>query len=142
VETQRCLDRDLTRWGLGPWTEDKSLSRFRDLVSELENTKFSEAKPFTAYSVPWPILGDPAGFVLHEIEWSLVDKFFDCIRLRIPFTDYKDLLHKVHLMFHPDRWKSRGYLTTVQNEETRKALESAGNIISQAVMPLWKKTKA
>jgi len=142
-ETQRCLRRNTSEWGVGStWSIAKSLSRVKTLVGEMEKLKFSESQPFTSHVVPWPVLGDPALFVASELEWSSVDTFFERVQLQFDSAGYKEFVHRVHLMYHPDRWKSKGYLVTVQDEEERGVLERAGNVVSQAVTPLWRKTRS
>ena len=142
-ESQRCLRRNMSEWGVGSqWFITKSLSRVKTLVAEMEKLKFSESQPFTSHVVPWPVLGDPALFVASELEWSSIDTFFERVQLQFDSVGYKEFVHRVHLMFHPDRWKSKGYLVTVQDEEERGVLERAGNVVSQAVTPLWRKTRS
>ncbi|KAJ7143711.1 hypothetical protein C8R44DRAFT_758720 [Mycena epipterygia] len=55
--------------------------------------------------------------------------------------EYGSLVEKVHRMFHPDKWKARGVLTTVMDEELRSSLETAGNVVAQAMTPLWRSSK-
>ena len=142
-ETRRCLRRNTSEWGVGStWSISRSLSRVKTMVAEMEKLKFSESQPFTSHVVPWPVLGDPALFVASELEWSSVDTFFERVQLQFDSVGYKEFVHRVHLMFHPDRWKSKGYLVTVQDEEERGVLERAGNVVSQAVTPLWRKTRS
>jgi hypothetical protein len=54
---------------------------------------------------------------------------------------YKSLVEKVHRLFHPDKWKSRRSLVTVMDEELRKLLEEAGNVVAQAMTPIWRRSK-
>ena len=49
-----------------------------------------------------------------------ITKFFDTMRAILSMEDYKDLLKKSSLRFHPDHWSIR--LNSVVNEEERKAI--------------------
>ncbi|KAJ7348090.1 hypothetical protein DFH08DRAFT_960443 [Mycena albidolilacea] len=78
-----------------------------------------------------------------EIDWGAVEAFF--LRAKGQFgvnvAGYNTLVEKVHRLFHPDKWKSRRLLVTVMDEELRKSLEEAGNVVAQAMTPIWRKSK-
>lgn len=143
-EEARCRDRDQTFRGQGPWSNRKAFQRFQAVMEELESTKFSESQPLTSGAIPWPLLGDPYNFKREDVEWATAETFFTTIRVNpgMEMKEYKDLIARVHRMFHPDRWGARGILQTVLDEEMRDALQKAGSVVSQAVTPLWTQSKS
>ncbi|KAJ7821684.1 hypothetical protein B0H14DRAFT_3733246 [Mycena olivaceomarginata] len=119
-----------------------ALERLEFLIEEFNTIKFSEAQPLTYHVIPWPVLADPYNDV-EPIDWGAVEAFF--LRAKGQFgvnvAGYNTLVEKVHRLFHPDKWKSRRLLVTVMDEELRKSLEEAGNVVAQAMTPIWRKSK-
>jgi hypothetical protein len=70
-----------------------------------------------------------------------VEGFVREFRNQLQLSAYKDLLEKTHRRFHPDRWSSRGLLATIFDEGTREEIREAGNIVSQAITPIWRQSK-
>ncbi|KAJ7263047.1 hypothetical protein C8J57DRAFT_446031 [Mycena rebaudengoi] len=142
-EEKRCQLRDIERWGTGEWTEARALERLRALMGEFEKIKFSEEQPLTFEVVPWPMLVDPFDMDVEQIDWNAVEAFFARAKgqLLANPADYKTLVERAHRMFHPDKWKARGLLSTVIDDALRKSLETAGNVVAQAMTPLWRKSK-
>ncbi|THU93432.1 hypothetical protein K435DRAFT_861518 [Dendrothele bispora CBS 962.96] len=117
------------------------LSRFKLIMDEFEKTKFSINTPMTALSILWSVLDDPIQFDVENVQWDSVEKFFGSVQLMVDTSEYKALVEKSHKMFHPDRWRSRNLLSTVMEENERCTLERAGNIVSQAITPIWRKSR-
>ncbi|KAL0581280.1 hypothetical protein V5O48_000763 [Marasmius crinis-equi] len=147
-ERKRCCERDMQKWGTGEWTSPRALERFKIVLAEFESITYTEDQPLTMGSVPWPILTDPfdvdtedPGKALEELEWGMVEVFFRDIAKYVDLTEYKTLLERTNLAFHPDRWKARRLLDTVVEEDVRGWLEAKGNMVAQAVTPLWKESK-
>ena len=142
-EELRCKHRDEIKWGYRRWTELCALERCRALMDEFEQFRFSESQPLTVRSVPWPVLEDPFRFDPSDLEWWMVEQFFGKAKSLIgtDVKEYNQLIERSHRMFHPDRWKSRRLLQSVKNRVLRDTLERAGNIVSQAVTPLWKESR-
>ncbi|KAK7062658.1 hypothetical protein VNI00_000146 [Paramarasmius palmivorus] len=147
-ERKRCQERDLRLWGTGEWTCARALERFKVLLSDFEMITFTEDIPLTAVAIPWPILKDPfeldfddSGRMLEELEWSMVEAFFRTAGRLVDISEYWSLVERTHRAFHPDRWRARRVLDTVMNEDARGWLDAKGNMVSQAVTPLWKEAK-
>jgi hypothetical protein len=104
-------------------------------------TKFSESDPLTFADVPWPVLHCPGSFSVEDVDWASVERFFEAIQAHLRGQDYKSIVEKSHRRFHPDRWKSRGLLKSVDGEEERGFLEVAANTVAQALTPLWTRLK-
>ncbi|KAJ7796037.1 hypothetical protein B0H14DRAFT_3552635 [Mycena olivaceomarginata] len=143
AEERRCAQRDQNMWGsVAQWTPAHALERLEFLIEEFNTIKFSEAQPLTYHVIPWPVLADPYNNV-KQIDWDAVEAFF--LRAKGQFgvnvAGYNTLVEKVHRLFHPDKWKSRRLLVTVMDEELRKSLEEAGNVVAQAMTPIWRKSK-
>lgn len=143
-EKVRCRDRDVEKWGTGPWTHARALQRFRSLSEEFLKISFSESKPLTEGAIPWPVLDDPFDFQLEHLDWQRVEAFFKEAARMLGGTsgEYKTLVEKSHRLFHPDRWRSRNLMVTVLDEDLRKSLEKSGNTVSQAITPLWTKSRS
>lgn len=145
-EERRCKSRDREQWAptFTGWTHKRAYERFIVLLDEFTKIKFTEEKPLTAGTVPWPVLNNPH----HELDvtvlddWSLVETFFAAVK-PYPKTakEYRDLVQNTHLAFHPDRWRGRKILQTVMDDTQREAFEQAGLKVSQAITPIWSKTK-
>jgi len=142
-ERTRCRQRDRKLWGSGLWTNTRALERFKSQTEEFDRIKFSETQPLTIEVVPWPVFDEPSDFEVEQLDWSMVGAFWASVKLEMAFTpaEYTSLLEKAHRMFHPDKWKSRGLLNTLLDEALRKSLETAVNVVSQAITPLWRKSR-
>ncbi|KAG5642067.1 hypothetical protein DXG03_003644 [Asterophora parasitica] len=143
AEQQRCYDRDVGIIGRhAGWGRAAARERFLLVVEEFDKRKFSEAQPITFNNIPWPVLDNPlCENTNSEIAWQKVEDFFVYIRVVQTVADYKKLVEKVHRMFHPDKWRSRRLLDTVRCPKLRRTLEASGNIVAQAMSPLWSQTK-
>ncbi|KAK0443222.1 hypothetical protein EV421DRAFT_1805503 [Armillaria borealis] len=141
TEEERCRRRDEENWNLSfgqLWSSQRAINRFYFVLKEFETTQFSEARPLTPNSVPWPVLISPTRFYVGMLEdWTLADKFFDRARRSLPYDAYRDLISRTRQTFHPDRWRSRNLLNTVMDEPLRAVMEDAGNKVSQAVNRLY-----
>ncbi|KAK1227074.1 hypothetical protein PQX77_009907 [Marasmius sp. AFHP31] len=147
-ERKRCRERDMERWGKGEWTPSTALERFKLVLAEFETTPYTDDQPLTMGAVPWPILTDPFEFdsedpgdALEEMEWAMVETFFKEVVNLVDGPEHRSLLERTNLAFHPDRWKARRVLDTVVNEDVRGWLETKGNMVAQAVTPLWRESK-
>ncbi|KAL0949474.1 hypothetical protein HGRIS_009527 [Hohenbuehelia grisea] len=142
-ETERCRNLDASLWGhVSPWTAKAAFSRFRLHCDAFDSGQFSSSRPLTFHSIPWPILSDPFNDIVPEdLEWAMVEKFFAYVKLQIPNSEYKNLVQKAHRMFHPDRWRSRGVLETVFDPKIRASLDQAGNMVAQALTPIWSEAR-
>jgi hypothetical protein len=110
-------------------------------MEEFDKVKFSEAQPLTVEVVPWPVLTKPFDLKVGQLNWSMVEAFYTSTKREMVSTpaEYNGLLEKTHRMFHPDKWKC--LFNTVLDEAQRKSLEAAVNVVSQAITPLWRKSK-
>ncbi|KAF7294557.1 Polyadenylate-binding protein 1 [Mycena indigotica] len=142
-EGKRCRKRDQAMRGAARWTNSDAISRVKIIMVEFEKLKFSETQPLTLAAIPWPILIDPLQLELDAITWESVEKFFAAVKLFSydDPTEYKTLVEKLHRMFHPDKWRSRGILSSVFNETLRAGIDAAGNSVAQALTPLWRESK-
>ncbi|KAJ6555097.1 hypothetical protein DFH09DRAFT_573602 [Mycena vulgaris] len=143
AEEARCAKRDEQLWGTGAWTPVRALERLRLQMDEFDRIKFSEAQPLTFRVIPWPVLTDPLDLDVEQIDWDAVEAFFARAKAQMAanVAEYNGLVERTHRMFHPDKWKARGVLTTVMDEELKASLEAAGNVVAQAMTPLWRKSK-
>ncbi|KAJ7063689.1 hypothetical protein C8F01DRAFT_87542 [Mycena amicta] len=142
LEERRCRARDVQMRGIGLWTVGRALVRIQSLMDEFESLKFSEMQPLSVSAVPWPVLIDPLVLQVADISWDTVESFFARVKqMEVDVAVYNALVQRVHRMFHPDRWRARGILESVMDAEVRAKLEAAGNVVSQAMSPLWTKTR-
>ncbi|KAJ7694897.1 hypothetical protein B0H17DRAFT_1199045 [Mycena rosella] len=143
AEEARCAMCDEERWSAGAWTPARALERLRLQMDEFDRIKFSEAQPLTFRVIPWPVLTDPLDLDVEQIDWDAVEMFFARAKAQMAdnVAEYNSLVERVHRMFHPDKWKARGVLLTVMDEELKGVLETAGNVVAQAMTPLWRKSK-
>ncbi|KAF5381676.1 hypothetical protein D9615_005569 [Tricholomella constricta] len=138
AEDERCRERDAR---LCTWDSAAARARFRLLLDEFETAKFSKLeRPLTFGSIPWPILDNPlspsSSSRGEAVTWVKVEAFFADVKRTCSAEEYRKLVGRAHHMFHPDKWKSRGILDTVRDPDLRKALESSGTIVAQAISPL------
>jgi hypothetical protein len=137
-ERARCHQRDQTLLGFSLfWSNHRALERFKAVSLEFESISFSDTQPFTFESVPWPVLHWPHSLKVDDVEWSAVEEFFQAAQSFLPLDEYKDLVEKSHRRFHPDKWRSRRLLQTVYDDTLRTQIERAGNVVSQALTPIW-----
>lgn len=144
-ERLRCRVRDTQFYSSSfiiIWHEQYALERFKLVSDEFDTLKFQESQPLTFDSVPWPILVHPRAMTFEAIDWNAVEQFFNVIeKLLQDQSEYKVLVEKTHRRFHPDKWRSRGILSSVWDEDLRGQLETAGNVVAQAITPLWLKSR-
>ncbi|KAI0793088.1 hypothetical protein BC629DRAFT_347749 [Irpex lacteus] len=124
------------------WNEQRALERFKFFSDDFDTIKFQESQPLTFESVPWPILAQPREMNFDAIDWGAVEQFFNVIEKLMPNkAEHKTFLAKAHRRFHPDKWKARGILGSVLDDKLRGQLETAGNVVAQAITPLWLKSR-
>jgi hypothetical protein len=139
-ESQRCRARD-QRFCNTLWAPSLALKRFQAVCDEFDTIIFSEQQPLVFENVPWPVLHRPDSLNVGTIDWSAVEAFFRQFRVQLPLLAYNDLVEKTHRRFHPDRWSSRGVLATVFDGDAREKIREAGNVVSQAITPIWRESK-
>ncbi|KAH9935289.1 uncharacterized protein B0H18DRAFT_1082142 [Fomitopsis serialis] len=137
-QEQRRRQQQQQRWSFGPWTTARALERYKVLSEAFDNAKFTEDNPATFDTIPWPVLQSPAMLSIEDIDWNAVEAFFRSVRSYMRPQDYKAFVQESHRRFHPDRWRARGVLRNVSEEETRSCLEVASNTVAQALTPLWR----
>lgn len=142
-ERTRCKTRDIVSWpSKTPWTNERAIHRFKAVSMEFDEIKFCDTQPLTFESVPWPLIHPPLRVTFDNIEWSAVEEFFEAAKRVVDAAEYRSLVEKAHRRFHPDKWRGRGLLLTVLDEELKQRLEDAGNVVAQAITPLWLASKA
>lgn len=129
------------RWLRGPWTTTRALERYKALAEAFDATKFSAENPVDFRDIPWPVLHRPTTYSAQDVDWSAVEAFFISVRSHMKNQDYKVFVEKSHRRFHPDRWRARRVLLSIQNDEVRETLEVAANTVAQAITPLWREVK-
>ncbi|GJE92506.1 hypothetical protein PsYK624_086600 [Phanerochaete sordida] len=138
-ETDRCTRRDLALY----WASEElfALVRFEVVSKEFDAIRFDEGQPLTLGSVPWPTLKEPSRLAVEDITWDAVEAFFKYARGLGSAGQYRSLAEKTHRRFHPDRWRSRRLLLSVRDDALRQKLEAAGNVVAQAMAPIWTRSK-
>jgi flagellar biosynthesis GTPase FlhF len=126
------------RWSTGPWTTQRALERYKNLCEYFDTTKFSLDEPLAFDVVPWPILQSPMSFTVEDVDWGAVERFFEAMKPHMRAQDYNTFVEKSQRRFHPDRWRSRGLLKSVEDDVERGCLEVAANTVAQALTPLWR----
>ncbi|KZT08321.1 uncharacterized protein LAESUDRAFT_757564 [Laetiporus sulphureus 93-53] len=129
------------RWAYGPWTTSRAIQWYQTLSEEFDTAKFSVDKPATFDLIPWPVLRSRAYLSVEDVDWDAVETFFRTARSYVPYQDYKVFVEKSHKRFHPDRWRARGILKSIEDEQTRDCLEVIANCVAQAITPLWREIK-
>lgn len=137
-EREQRRRRERERWSYGPWTTSRAIERYKLLSEAFDAAKFTEQDPVMFEIIPWPVLHSPVTLRVEDIEWSSVEDFFAAARQHMRAQDYKAFVEKSHKRFHPDRWRARGVLKSVADEETRGCLEVAANTVAQALTPIWR----
>ncbi|KLO04293.1 hypothetical protein SCHPADRAFT_840822, partial [Schizopora paradoxa] len=108
------------------------------LCAAFDSSNFIRGEAVTIFeSIPWPMLSRPGTFGVEDIDWASVEAFFLHVRHHIPSKEFRELVEKSHKRFHPDRWRSRRVLASVDDEEEKECLEVAANTVAQALTPLW-----
>jgi hypothetical protein len=137
LNREKERQRREAKWNIGIWTTKRALERYRELSEIFDQTKFNIDNPLTFADVPWPVLHKPAGLTVEDVDWTAVEEFFEAVRPFMGLLEYKALMEKSHKRFHPDRWRSRGLLRSLQDASESGILEVAANTVAQAVTPLW-----
>lgn len=139
AERARCELRDRQFYPLfAPWGAKNAFARFKFVSEEFDVIRFQETQPLTLESVPWPVLGSPWSMTSTTITWEAVETFFAAVRNMLEDeAEYKSVVEKAQRRFHPDRWRSRGILSSVLDNDLRGRLETCGTVVAQAITPLW-----
>ncbi|KAF9021466.1 hypothetical protein BDZ89DRAFT_923534, partial [Hymenopellis radicata] len=68
--------------------------------------RFSESRPLTAGTVPWPVLHHPQALrsSLDEVGWKSVEEFFGFAQANMANDRFRKLLSTMQRTFHPDKW--------------------------------------
>ncbi|KAG6900749.1 hypothetical protein C0993_002173 [Termitomyces sp. T159_Od127] len=143
MEIQSLIDRENKRrqrlqqmfhyWSSAAWSATLALDRYRTLLHEFGQAKFIPGViPLRTCDIPWPVL--PREYTLQCVTLEEITKFFDTMRAILSMEDYKDLLKKSSLRFHPDHWSIR--LDSVVNEEERRAIAEDSQLDSQPTTAL------
>lgn len=139
-ERRACEARDAS-WSTTMWSAEQAFSRFHALRLVFMDEKYSVDKPLTLCAVPWPVFTSPNRLRFQNITFTAVEAFFQRFRREVGAQEYQDVIQATHRTFHPDKWKSRGLLTSVMDDYEREQLERCGNVVAQAITPLWKASR-
>ena len=120
------------------WGHREALRRFNQLSEAFDRLNFHKGDIIIFETIPWPMLLKPGSFSVEHITWQEVERFFEVLRMNSTSAEFKSAVDRTHKRFHPDRWRSRRVLTCVEDEEERECLETAANVVAQALTPLWK----
>ncbi|KAI5886323.1 uncharacterized protein SCHCODRAFT_02752836 [Schizophyllum commune H4-8] len=142
-QAARCARRD-ARWPARNGfflSVQHALDRYRVISENFDRARFSiGANPLVVGCVPWPavvhpsrLVGDDGRGVQGSTSWEDVEHFLQGVKQILRPAEYQDLLRKVRLQFHPDKWASRGILESVLDDELRVQLHTWCVIVSQAV---------
>lgn len=130
-EKLRCQKKYEDPWSVGRWSDRKALDRFKALIKDFPDTKFSDAQPLTAGAIPWPVLDSPMLFKLEDLTSTKIQAFWKHVSLVHNANEYKTLIKKAKCMLHPDAWRKRNLLVTVMDDTLRQSLEGACLEVSQ-----------
>ena len=139
VAAKRRAEAQRARWARGPWTSQRALERYRVLCESFDEA----AKPasLTFEDIPWPTLSAPFTLGPEDIDWAAVETFFRTVRGHMRAQDYRVFVEKSHRRFHPDRWRARGLLAAIRDDDARGMIEVAANTVAQALTPLWREAR-
>ncbi|GBE81092.1 predicted protein [Sparassis crispa] len=140
-QIRRQWRQQQARWSQGSWTTQRALERYKLLCETFDTTKFTSSDPITFDIVPWPVLHSPSILTVEDVDWTAVESFFHTVKPHMRSQDYKMFVEKSHKRFHPDRWRARGLLKSVEDDELRGCLEVAANTVAQALTPLWREVR-
>ncbi|KAG6915788.1 hypothetical protein DXG01_009826 [Tephrocybe rancida] len=88
------------------WSDGHAFQRYVTLLKEFGDTLYKPGvQSMTVLDVPWPILDQT--FTLTQVTAKTVTDFFSHFRQTLPPEDFKMLLKKSSLRFHPDHWINR-----------------------------------
>lgn len=145
-EEIRCQKRDIHRWAWPKLTSSAPpssyicLERFIYVLEEFASTPFSETQPVTISSVPWPVLLTPRHITFDVLDETKIRAFFAYAKTVYSPADYKKLLSKARVLFHPDKWRSRNLLKTIMKEGIRETMDRTVTIVSQTLNALFVET--
>jgi hypothetical protein len=80
-EIARCLERGQAFAGVRSlWNAPNAVAYFRQISLEFDTISFSESQPFTFESAPWPTLLYPGMLSLDDIDWNMIEPFFQAAK--------------------------------------------------------------
>lgn len=116
------------------WGPEHAFQRYVHTADAFDKASF-EKQRVTFAAIPWPILN--SSFSIEDIEWEAVESFFFTMQQGMSPADFKKLVVMSHRRFHPDKWCSRKVLQNAEDDLERHLLLVAGNLVSQAITPIW-----
>ncbi|KAG6828110.1 hypothetical protein H0H92_009160 [Tricholoma furcatifolium] len=123
-------------WTSQPWSSAVALERYRVLLNEFGHARFKPGhSSMTSFDVPWPML-EPS-FDRPDITLEAVTRFFAEAKIWLSPEEFRDLIKKSNLRFHPDHWKNR--LSSVENANEREWIAEAAEMIIQHLTSLLSK---
>jgi hypothetical protein len=137
-EARRMAAEQRARNMRGPWTAVRAIEHMRLLAEEFDAERYGPALSLVFGAVPWPVLAHPSRLAIEDIDWTAVEGFFRQAEALLRPQEYANLVERSHKRFHPDRWRSRGLLKAIPDEEERGAIECAVNTVAQALTPIWR----
>lgn len=137
MHARDAAKRDARAWISRGWSGRRALERYTALCEAFDSANFMKGDVILFETIPWPVLMRPGSFGVEDIDWTAVESFFRQVRQYLSTTDFVKLVEKSHKRFHPDRWRSRRVLQSVDDEEEKECLETAANTVAQALTPLW-----
>ncbi|KZT43658.1 hypothetical protein SISSUDRAFT_1040138 [Sistotremastrum suecicum HHB10207 ss-3] len=117
------------------WGPQDAYEHFTRLSAAFDSHKPAADRPISFSDIPWPILHNPSTLSVNQIDWDSVENFFQHVQTIVSTNEYKNIIRKCRIRFHPDKWKS--ILLGFQNTVERDCLETAVNTVAQALTPLW-----
>ena len=121
----------------GPWTAQNAITRYQQLSERFDKTNYHAGEILIFDHVPWPTLARPGTYAVEDIDWKSTEDFFREAKGQMRDAEYRKLVERSHKRFHPDRWRSRRVLQTVDDLEEKVCLEAAATTVAQALTPLW-----
>lgn len=126
----------------GPWTDAHAFARHETLSAAFDKAKFSADNPMEFYDIPWPVLWSPILLRSEDICWEAVEAFFATASQHMTPANYRVLVSETQRRFHPDRWTARRIVMSLGHEPLlQKIVAEAGNLVSQAITPIWREVK-
>ncbi|KAL0574998.1 hypothetical protein V5O48_006966 [Marasmius crinis-equi] len=107
----------------GPWDFKRALETYQRLGVSFDRDRFSKDAPLVCEAVPWPVVDLPP-VPVESVDWGAVEAFFTRAQQLMEGRSFVRIVEKSLLRFHVDRWRARGILKTVVDENERERLES------------------
>ncbi|KAJ8074694.1 hypothetical protein PM082_022272 [Marasmius tenuissimus] len=104
------------------WDFDHALRIYEKFGLAFDRTRFSDDMPLVWEAIPWPVV-NPLPVPVELVSWNAIEVFFAKAQQTLDPQRFRAIVKESIHRFHLDRWRAKGLLKTVVDNNERTWLE-------------------